>query len=189
MKNGLIYLSILFVFIACSGKEDPIRKKFALAGVYDESMVYNDFVPDLIIKSDTLGVDINNDGLNDFCIGAYSESGYVDGFIFIQRDNKHSLEFNGERVSGSGTYDSLNYDSGMPYKLTYKDTIKHGYSWTTDFRGTGSNYKLEFNNNWLNKEQYLGIRFVENADTLYGWIRLNVKSEYEVVLYDCAYQK
>jgi len=47
---------------------------------------------------------------------------------------------------------------------------------------------LDANDDQNFKNKYIGIRFVEEQDTLYGWLRISLVNAH-LIFHDCAYQR
>lgn len=198
MKNILIVGVLLLTFSNCSKDEKIQRKNFILAGEKGSGMTYRDFNPDIVVKADsqniskTVNIDINNDGNKDFSVYAYYNLKAINCIIYLQNDSINQMEicsFKDAQYGWSESW-STNYYSGSLFKLSLNETITQSKYWTFKGGRGGNNnsFGLEFTDDWLNNDYYIGIRFIENGDTLYGWVRLSLKGNSEVVLYDCAYQ-
>jgi len=198
LKHILIVGVLLLTFSNCS-KDDKIqRKNFILAGEKGSGMTYRDFNPDIVVKADsqniskTVNIDINNDGNKDFSIFTYYNLKAINCSIKLVNDSANQMEicsFKDAQYGWSESW-STNYYSGSLFKLSLNETITQSKYWTFKggVGGNNNSFRLEFTPDWLNKDYYIGIRFIENGDTLYGWVRLSLKGYSEVVLYDCAYQ-
>ena len=200
MKNILLVSVILLtIFSGCKRDEKIQRKNFILAGEKGSGMIYRDFNPDIVVKADsqniskTVNIDINNDGKKDFSVYTYYSLKSISFIIELQNDSANQMEIcsfkdaqYGWSVSPSSTY----YDGSL-FKFSLNDSITNSKYWTFKGGRGGNNnsFGLNITDDYsLNKDYYIGIRFIENGDTLYGWVRLSLKGNSEVVLYDCAYQ-
>ncbi|MFZ4798138.1 MAG: hypothetical protein ACOYMA_11640 [Bacteroidia bacterium] len=200
MKNILIVSILLFTFFwGCKRDERIQRKNLILAGEKGSGMTYRDFNPDIVVKADsindhtTVNIDINNDGKKDFSVYTYYSLKSISLIIKLQNDSANQMEicsFKDAQYGWSISWSSTYYDGSL-FKLNLNETITQSKYWT--FKGGRGGYNNSFGLNItddysLNKDYYIGIRFIENGDTLYGWVRLSLKGNSEVVLYDCAYQ-
>lgn len=199
MKNILIVSVLLFtIFSGCKRDERIQRKNLILAGEKGSGMTYRDFKPDIVVKADsqnidtTVNIDINNDGNKDFSVFSYNNLKAINCFVNLENDSTNQMEicsFKDAQYGWSASPSSTYYDGSL-FKLSLNDKITHSKYWTFKGGRGGNNnsFGLGFNPDWLNNDYYFGIRFIENGDTLYGWVRLSLKGNSEVVLYDCAYQ-
>lgn len=164
----------------------------------------------------TLDVDINNDSISDLRLRAIS---YKSDFNYgmnsdLIRYNAQQTPFN---INAAILYYNLDgpffksYNCfGIPKKLNFKEKVNLNSSiWTTHdslynglplritilglaSRGTDNTdvFQKYGKDNWINTSNgYIGMRFIEGNDTLYGWIRLSVDGYSKIILHDCAYQK
>lgn len=129
---------------------------------------------------------MNNDGKKDFKVYLDYIQNNLYSKIELQSDSTNKLEicsYNGWTYSPSVFY----YD-GYLKQLSINDTINQNKIWTPLWRFSTLYFELHFMNNILGNDNYIGVKFIDKNDTLYGWVRYSLKSEYELVIKDCAYQ-
>jgi hypothetical protein len=132
------------------------------------NIVYTDVVPDSMnINNFTLDIDVNNDGTMDFEItGAQAQTS---SFDIVQAGQVGTGNF----VLSDGT--------GGASALALNTVI--GASSSTWFQMNSTNLIMItiFNNspsgNWVNAtDKYLGLKFIANSNTYYGWARFTIGS-------------
>jgi hypothetical protein len=163
-----------------------------------------------------LNIDINHDGSNDLKLRSLSNR---DDFNYALSTDLTPLKTHTNQISINGALIVYDFDgplkqsyrcNGLVKKMKYKEAIGF-YSgiWTTfdslyngyplTVRTFGLAFKNIVNedvyetygiNNWRNtNNSYMGIRFLQGNDTLYGWVRMSVVGYTKIVLHDCAIQK
>ena len=171
----------------------------------DAQIIYTD-IPDTIMPNNSdLFIDFNNDGTFEIKLTktfeAFWDSDgpfYSDHFFRylsatpenynsvlgtggIFNDNVAALNL-GTPINNNGEWlkeDNFNMASWKKFVFEYGSG---GENTTWDSWGSGD---------WLynTEDKYLGVRFLEGTDTLYGWIRLYVHDLIETTVKDYAYQK
>lgn len=166
----------------------------------------------------TLVIDIDNDGINDIGLIAtnrssqpfsYDHDYYSD--IIPKNTATNKISINADRIYydyGSKAHDKY-FCNGIIRKANYRsaigeqigewspiDSLYKGYPLHNESYGLASSYGIGQDayendvNNWRNtSNKYLGIRFVQGSDTLYGWIRMSVIGYTRIILHDCAFEK
>jgi len=151
----------------------------ALAGVANANgqIDYTDVDPDFVGNDTNIGLDLNNDGIDDFTIfdvadPAVGIKGLVSGNSFV------------------GSQPSYIY----PFALNSGDPISSGQTTWFNSSNLGTlNYISCYNgageSNWCGvTDKYLGLRFQITGNTHYGWARLDVSlSGDSYTLKDYAY--
>lgn len=156
-------------------------------------IIYTDVFPDatFIPTGSSYGLDLNNDGQNDFKIKVYKYSGSSASSspvsaIGAEGPVGNSVMGSSITISGSNIY--------LANALTLGDTINVNQQWkvcaNTSFSSSSSS-SSSFNasmilgasapgyavlaGNWLGvQDKYLGLKFKIGASNYYGWARLNV---------------
>jgi hypothetical protein len=138
----------------------------------DAQIVYTDINPDKtitlrsphIIK--TYGLDLNNDGINDFTLNAGRGGSWYTQYVYVSISGLNDNEIE--------VADSLSVFPGYPLELS-KNTIITGQE---AFDGGGSllwkNISLTKGYWEYNKTRYLGIKLIKDGFSFYGWIKLSV---------------
>lgn len=186
---------------------DTFKSKFAsysalscallFVGKFSEAqIVYTDVIEDDTLQdNENYLLDLNNDGLVDFkfsCNSFFNNGSYnnsngfdVDGDIYNQNQMEGNL-FGGF--------------SPRVYALIQNDTISSGKNWLANSHLNLLYYKkwVDWHDGtssgtvsigyWKNKvNRYAGLKLIEGADTLYGWVRLDVLNYKFVIVKDYAY--
>lgn len=111
-------------------------------------------------------IDLNNDGVADFTLGFH----VLDKSIILAVDP--IAKGNGVRSAGDGAAAGF---FGVPVGAGEKFVRTNGYSWGVFMADAGSYSVTWFNGPWANAtNRYLGLRFVVDGQTHYGWARLTV---------------
>jgi hypothetical protein len=178
---------------------------YIIAGSKDNCLNYRSFNPAIELEGkapghlDTLNIDINNDNNNDIQIECNKSRA---AFIYPLTTRINRIELN---VTDFSYYHySANYpnfvSTGNIFKYTNNDTIKNNSIWSPSLLYSGSipiipygNYTLTDSilslNTWFNAiHQYIGIRFIDDVDTLYGWVGISVIGYSHIIVHDCSYQ-
>jgi hypothetical protein len=149
----------------------------ALAGAANvadaQEVVYTDVDPDQQANTigDSIYLDLNNDGTDDFLFFANSFT-FASGSV--QRVFVYPLGNNAVNASLSGTY-------AYPYVLPSGNAIDGNQEWlnigyvqTMAWQTFTSSFSGEYGN-WINiTDGYIGLRLDLNGQTHYGWARLDV---------------
>jgi len=153
-------------------------------------IIYTDIQDTTIYPAFSLGnhyaLDLNNDGQVDFNFEFWKFSAESTGY-FIQSFSLYAYHQYGNQIEGTGINASALHENDIIDGS--KPWISHSavlgqynsaiYS-TTSFFSSGGN--------WINiTDRYLGVRLIENTDTLYGWIRMDVNIKDSMVIKDFAY--
>lgn len=176
MKNIVLNktcpLALFFLFVMCMTKMNS-----------QSSIIYTDIEPDFtsIALGDTYNLDINNDGTIDFSMTSHYESYYNWLTLF---------SINGINACLAVTpwyTETLPLDTGREiFNPIGIETFETGALFTVgDCMGGGSGCFYD----WKDKnDKYLGLRFLINGKTHYGWARLTITSHTQWVIKDYAYQ-
>jgi hypothetical protein len=213
--SKITFLLLFVSFVGCENgasenipnENEKLQPDFTLiAGdVLSDSINYFEFLPYIKVKGRRIGVDTNY---------TYNDSVSID----LDNDNRPDLHYKyymrylESCCNNPGTIDccmpsvsiecqlktELNveiatkifYNNRIPVVFHVGDTIDcksdwHSYNVFTpfSFAGMGELWDSNRHNN------YMGIRIIENNDTLYGWIRLNTLKSTSIELYDYVLEK
>lgn len=70
-------------------------------------------------------------------------------------------------------------------KMKKKDYVLATYSYYNDFPNSSTTKGL-----WNDTQNgFMGIRLIENTDTIYGWIRINITNKYKLEIIDYAIEQ
>ncbi|HEY4902190.1 MAG TPA: hypothetical protein VIH89_01835 [Candidatus Sulfotelmatobacter sp.] len=112
-------------------------------------------------------IDLNNDGVADFTLGFH----VLDKSIVLTVDP--IAKGNGVLCAADGGAAAGFF--GVPVGAGEKFVRTNGYSWGVVMADAGSYSVTWFNGPWANAtNRYLGLRFVVDGQTHYGWARLTV---------------
>jgi len=186
--NKLIILFFLIFAISCQKRiiQNP-GKTIVTTG---SNIIYTDVNPDSVIlklSTDSFNLDLNNDGITDFVfnrsyitwIAKCGRSGFQMSATHIALSLKPASGSNSIMTSGSGIAQAQALDSST--------AITPDSLWSTTsqdlLQGTITPTTLcilpAIGGYWLNvSDKYLGLKFIINNITHYGWARLS--SSYSV---------
>jgi len=151
---------------------------------------YVDIVPDTLINwinviqgsYESYDIDINGDMVNDFRIEAkYVQAlGWSSRTIGVISLNPNSYALLGRYDSVYVGYNSSWWITRVAQPLTYADTINsftsvwyNGYLTLTEnsIKFGTSKYVTD----WISPDdQYIGIKYLDSTDTIFGWLRVNI---------------
>jgi Secretion system C-terminal sorting domain len=156
-------------------------------------VMYYDFVPDTVIvmhevngdwhiHDGDLNLDLNHDGINDFDLKEYNT--FSPGHSY---DNYYINCLNGNQVV------TITDTSGeiYAYPLPYGTRIDTCTSWSAnDSVVLGGTFSLNIGGQtsywgpWnLVVDKYLGVRIIDSADTIYGYIHINRMNGFKILDY------
>jgi hypothetical protein len=196
---------VMLLFVACrkhdidpnQSKTDSI-KKYIIAGAKNDCMVYKSFTPPLQAIYDSqqsLKIDINGDGINDIEFYSYEIS--ENPFHRVVLDNKNidiSLLNPIYNIQTDTNYLAIASNSTIK-SFNLNDTINNLSGWTTQ---KDSVYKsgiikqrriINIGTMGTIIPQYIGFRFINKTDTLYGWMRTSGNTWGNFLVYEYAYQQ
>ncbi len=148
------------------------------------SIIPNDTLVCTTLVTKTYQLDLNNDSVNDFDFTAtYSSNGTCSsgGFPFpMQRPRRKTIT----GISSLNTSFFFGRVNTNPVALNYGDSINNNYIWETNLDTLYyRNYyftscsSLTGAGNWNSAtDRYLPVKFVNNGDNYYGWIRMNIST-------------
>jgi hypothetical protein len=196
--------SFLLVFILCFGAgcaDDGLRntRNFIYAGVTnDEVIKYIDFTPDEEVE------------LKNVTVGGFPTQ-YSEGILSLKFSINRVEEITFKSFTGStcpigapcftpvngceikATKTSIEF---CPEALSYNEVINNDLNWLpieprSNFLSASTSYlNREPHNNWESGDnKFLGIRFIYENDTVYGWVGLHIEDYYKLTLRDFAVNK
>lgn len=184
---------ILFLFILIHGNAQSI-----VAGEFNGNDFYFDYVPDYILfapeplnfSSDSLTIDLNNDGIDDVIIDVANH----DGGNWFNKRHAEIIPINNSQIA-LATLDTCFANCPPPDYVSFEavaqafaelDEIDETSTWIDSaaylsfekweaaipngcgYACTGGNFDFEFS--------YVGVRIFAANDTLYGWIKVRLYS-------------
>jgi hypothetical protein len=137
-----------------------------------------------ITTSSPAAIDLNHDGVTDFSIGFHEVSNSL--FLGVAPDVKGNEVRQTQRIGAAAAFSGAHIGPGGDFAAK-----SGGYSWLM-MAGVGASGGSTFTGPWAGvTNRYLGLRFVINGETHYGWARLTVGAqdrEGSVVLTGYAYE-
>ena len=164
--------SLLFKMCVGFASAYVINSSFAqsitYAGIFDSTMhfriIFNP--PKLLTANDSLFVDANNDGINDFKL--YTREGELAFNCFGEASYITS-------VNGISQIASKSNLIAIPYEFHYSDSLIKSDSLL--LYGNVEPWVIALHippcaiyDSWVNNDSYIGFRILNAPDTLYGWI-------------------
>ena len=205
-------LLLLLIVFAVSCKEDPpieiedndsIQADFILVAgqIFHDSIRYFEFSPQIVIKgqrygtdsnyyyNDSLEMDLNLDGINDLKF-RYLEEFHQPSCSCEEIDccmPSGQMRSTIKRLSDieiAVIQDDI-YQVIIPARFAVGDTIKNHTIWDYSSYerlitawGLNSPWDIDYFNS------FIGYRFLEDSDTIYGWIRMNTANSTHIEIYD-----
>jgi hypothetical protein len=208
-KLLIIYACVLFV--ACKHDEEIKQSaaERALVGEVNLDMAYYDFIPDIdmdtiIANPNNYRLDLNQDKKDDISIRVSGDNGDASIVFYSLNAQANKMGFSCSDVEtlfvSGGTFRNC---FGRVTTLPYRSVLNNNLcKWSVTDSISADNYIL-INREYTYKyyyasdtlqwhpipNQYIGFRFIENTDTLYGWMRLSIIGKAHIVVHDLAYQK
>lgn len=185
-------------------KYSALAAGVALAGSAQAQIVYTDINDTTIMQTDSLMLDLNNDGIADFKIKAekysYSSSGSYYGYTYIVKLKADFVFVEGTDTINEvlNSYVASSYSSGTyyPKALNLMDSIKNKPTnnselWVEDTYGILNGkgyYYMKFGSNTSSNnidfgqfdgvmDKYLAFRFGIKGKMHLGWVRLDVAAD------------
>ncbi len=166
-------------------------------------IIYTNIDPDStlsVIDSDTLLLDINNDGTDDFRIDGrlydvtyLSVSSSTRRYAYVYGLNTNSISATG----GEGFYFPIAHEKNQVLG-SLNSNWNSQFSPTATFKmaqrnrrfSSSTTFNINTNGQWVNTtDKYLGLRFKVGVNVFYGWARLSIDSTVgTVVVKDYAYE-
>ena len=171
-SNLVLLVSLLLVIISCDKNDDlktepPIDK--------ESIIIYTDIEPDFTSENldDSYNLDLNNDQNVDFKVMSFWGPEMWESELVI---SSVPIDRNGILSFGQGPpYTAFPLNSGVKISTT-EGEFYQTQSFFNPCIGCIS---------W--KDKYLGLRFIIDGKTHYGWARLDVTSTTQWVIKDYAY--
>ncbi len=137
-------------------------------------IIYHDVDPDATFTNDgdSLDIDLNNDGVNDFMIWLLNDPANAYSVRLYPEMGNEAL---GSASAGSGFF--------YPFALNANDMISSGQSmWNGTINAGALTMAWKYvaggsYGNWFGAtDKFLGVRFLAGTNLHYGWIRLDVSA-------------
>lgn len=194
--------------------KSPLQPVFA--GKVNSEMQYVDFMPDLDLDTlsippsidynfNSLEVDLNKDNMNDISMSVSRDNTANCGIVFYSLSSASNkigfscLNVNCGWVSGIGYKNCSGVVTSIPFGVKIEhNTCKWSITTSRDsdndsLRNVNYPFKYYYSYDTTNWQptinQYIGYRFINNTDTLYGWMRFSLLGKAHMVIHDLAYQK
>ena len=185
VKNSgtVLLLSLLLVIISCDksddldnvGNESPIQNESPTDN--ESIIVYTDIEPDFNSENPYYyyDLDLNNDQNVDFTVRSNGDAEW----------GAEWLEISSNPTNGHGIWSVAEWHTAFPLNSGV-EIFKTAYYRTTSY------FKIDecfgCNYSWKDKlDKYLGLRFIIDGKTHYGWVRLDITSFTQWVIKDYAY--
>lgn len=166
------------------------------------SIVYTDVDPDETFSQnlDQYDLDLNDDGVIDFTVLNYSYSFSFYGFG-IKQNNVYAIPNSGNAIAAgsfTSTYSSNTYTNTSFKPLRANEIVSSNASFidtygvlfgALQFGSYGSFNNGQFNDTIF--DRFMGVKFKESGEDLYGWVRLSVQAgegSQSFTIYDYAYE-
>lgn len=167
-------------------------------------IIYTDVAPDetYFTNGDEYLLDVNNDGITDFTLNIinFSSAGVFSGvsdYYSALIQNIIVLPAAGNAIAGSitaGAYVlpyALNSDiiigDGIEFQISAFQTMV-SYIGVIGYPEDGDIYPLYMYGNWFEaSDKFLGLRFINDDNTYYGWVRLSCPDNHTIIVKDYAY--
>jgi hypothetical protein len=179
-RSVIVILLLQFTFSICEAQ-------FILAGNVSGGDTYFDIIPDSTLEAlnvhispypgDTIVLDVDNDGIEDYEIRTYGGGGLgggAGGCIIIPLGTYAQVA---SHIDTSNGCCPMQYIAQLADTLVLGDTISNTllflsgstFLWSTTYGAA----QAPIINDWNDiGEHYIGIRLTYPTDTLYGWIRV-----------------
>lgn len=197
MKNSIISILIVLILFSCDRIDTDdlvVRNPYLILGNISACNV-NSFRPFLRVSDDS--IDINNDLIYDFKL--FTDDVYIDDCDeFYENcppevicDCWPIIYYDYSILNKSDIEIAMDSKYNYPLQLIEGDTINDNNFWASKY------FNILFHNDaeigeyghWTEQhEGYLGIRLVENKDTIYGWLIMELDS-LKITLKEIALQK
>lgn len=198
MKINLLMLVLLLFLIPFNGVSQYIVAGQTL-GKY---ITYYDCQPDLELNcppsygdiSESITIDLNKDGINDFKLQTSMGSGvsHTIRTSTITPLGNNQISFSSSQTSYGYYGDSLIVFVAKAYQLgetiqddsTFTDNQWRAFNYIYSLNGFASCFLSE----WVDHgEDFVGFRLISPTDTIYGWMRVYTPSESHLYVRDYAY--
>ncbi len=177
---SILIISILIFNGSCSKDTKSLDNGNTTTGT--SKIIYTDVKPDSAIGSYNL--DLNNDGITDFVFSISNKQIVCDP---NPMSGNSLLFFNILSLTPSNGNNEIITDGTSTLALDSSSAIISDSLWTTASQtlidwsspGTGRCSTFPAGGHWLNvSDKYLGLKFIKNNNTYYGWARLTSSSKF-----------
>ncbi len=199
------YLRLTILIIVVSAFNLKAQNNQIIIGVYNSSMTYYDIEPDTVLpfgeypdSEFQYAIDLNFDNKIDYTItneGSEGLGGGIYGVWVVPADSNKVNYYRIDSVyAGNDFY--RHFHVTIPFE--YGDTINKSYLFTSDIGYLYYHYWFDGWNGftipeWRNLgDRYLGIRMKINDTLVYGWIRLEIETDWgwpKTIIKDYALSK
>lgn len=186
-----LFLIVLFSLVISF----PTQAQFILAGAHGSAGYHHDYSPDLLlhapltmnITQDSIDLDINNDGTDDFRINVENNNGgswyhYVSARITDLSQSEIAITKIDSCLNNCPPIQNM-YSYAQAKAFALNDTISNNLMWCDssafisfqNFNSSipnGCGYNCASITEFPLTTAYLGIRLINALDTTLGWIRL-----------------
>jgi len=193
MKFKISFLILIIFIFVLSCEKDRINLSYGYIIAGDRTavgIVYTDLTDTTIAAFDEMGshdilqdliFDINRDGKNDFTltVRSYGGQSYYRRFSYIKCFNNCEIIMSSEYPKIIELNDTISNDLNFQFKDSCILCYKY---WTQGV--------IDSDDFWNDKtDKYIGYRIMDNVDTLYGWIRLDIIYHATMTIKDYAYRE
>ncbi len=173
----------------------------AIAADASSQIIYTDIRDTTLINNgDFFDIDLNNDGINDIEIslnkfssfGSYSSYYYQFKTYSVEADGLNSANVNAVFNSNYTIYEAaaLSRSSSINSSLnTWNNYAYVGGSFSSVYSGPSysSSSSAVFGQFAGNGDKYLGVRFNIGTSVHYGWVRLDMATNFDITIKDFAF--
>lgn len=127
----------------------------------------------------SLPIDLNNDGIVDFTVSAYNFDSFSSGWRILGALGAVGAE--GNEILVEGSYLAVAAVTGQVIGSASARTRFHQGGIMADHRDSGNGFSTYHSTKglWLHAtNRYLGVKFIINGETHYGWARFNAGAGY-----------
>jgi hypothetical protein len=148
----------------------------AVAQPAEASIVYRSVNVPIPVNGGLIQMDLNNDGVNDFAFSyfSYQTHGLGDVFLKVQPDqaaNEIDDHTSQGHVCAAALFKGVRVG---PKSRFHQDPAKGLYMWFKGFGGSQTGNTFFGPWLFLRGQRYLGLKFVVNGETHFGWARLKL---------------
>ncbi|SDB29814.1 hypothetical protein SAMN03097699_0576 [Flavobacteriaceae bacterium MAR_2010_188] len=185
--GSILLLSSVILFVSCS-KSDDVETGGEISPIDNPSqIIYTDMVPDFTSENlhDFYELDLNNDQSIDFTLKSDSDNNSYEWLEITTSSNDN----NGIISISQWYWNPVPLDSDREiFNLSGYSNGEAYESWVFFTIGDCFDSNIECYEDWKDKnDKFLGLRFIVDGKTHFGWARLSVTSPTDWVLKDYAY--
>jgi len=148
------------------------------------TIVYTDVKPDSVIlknRTDSFNLDLNNDGIIDFVFNRSTNGGICGGndlfgYSYRYYTNLSVIPANGNNeIISDGSYAlALDASSAIVSDSLWATVSQMLINGTVSTSGRCTGLPPSAGDHWINvSDKYLGLKFIKDNNTYYGWARLS----------------